>query len=80
MSTPKAFTSVKVDKDVYEKFKNLSVTRKFYLQDLVNNCLHLFIEDPSFRDRVYNYQVPLLSAEAQASFASSSIANSESSS
>lgn len=75
MPKEKSFTSIKVDKDIYEQFKNLSVKRKFYLQDMVNNCLYLFINDEKFRESVYNYQVPLLSAEANAAAQNSSIVN-----
>ena len=61
----KAFTSVKVDKEAYEQFKQLSQVKKFHLQDLVNRSLHLFTKDSSFRDQIYNYQVPVLSEESQ---------------
>ncbi len=61
----KAFTSVKVDKDVYEQFKQICVNRKFHLQDLVNRSLYLFTTDTNFRDTVYNYHVPVLSKESQ---------------
>ena len=62
----KAFTSVKVDKDVYEQFKQLSSTNKFYLQDLVNRSLHLFTKDVAFREQIYNYQISQLSSESPA--------------
>jgi hypothetical protein len=61
----KAFTSVKVDKDVYEQFKQICINRKFYLQDLVNRSLYLFTTDTQFRDTIYNYNVPVLSTESQ---------------
>jgi hypothetical protein len=61
----KAFTSVKVDKDVYEQFKQICINRKFHLQDLVNRSLYLFMNDSTFRDTVYNYNVPVLSKESQ---------------
>ena len=61
----KSFTSVKVDKDVYEQFKQSCVHRKFHLQDLVNRSLYLFMNDAEFRETVYNYNVPILSKESQ---------------
>lgn len=61
----KAFTSVKVDQDVYEQFKKICINRKFYLQDLVNRSLYLFTTDQQFRDTIYNYTVPVLSTESQ---------------
>ena len=61
----KSFTSVKVDKDVYEQFKQSCINRKFHLQDLVNRSLYLFINDAKFRETVYNYNVPVLSKESQ---------------
>lgn len=61
----KAFTSVKIDKDIYEQFKKELTGRKFYLQDLVNKSLYLFVNDPNFRDIIYNYNIPVLSTESQ---------------
>jgi hypothetical protein len=69
----KSFTSVKVDKEAYEQFKELSQVKKFYLQDLVNRSLHLFTKDSSFRDQIYNYQVPVLSEESQSTILPSTI-------
>lgn len=63
---PKTLTSVKVDKDVYELFKEMSVNNKFYLQDLVNRSLDLFTKNQSFRDQLYNHQISPLSSESQA--------------
>lgn len=77
MPTEKSFTSVKVDKDVYEKFKKLSVQRRFHLQELVNRSLYLFTTDESFREKIYNYQIPLLSPEGHIAAQSSSIVNSD---
>lgn len=61
----KSFTSVKVDKDVYEQFKQSCINRKFHLQDLVNRSLYLFMNDAKFRETVFNYNVPVLSKESQ---------------
>jgi hypothetical protein len=61
----KSFTSVKVDSIAYEQFKKMSLSRKFYLQDLVNRSMHLFVNDQTFRDTIYNYNIPVLSVESQ---------------
>jgi hypothetical protein len=61
----KVLTSVKVDKDVYTKFKLFNTNNKFHLQDLVNRSLHRFIEEQSFRDTMYNYHIPVLSHDSQ---------------
>jgi hypothetical protein len=61
----KSLTSVKVDKEIYEQFKQLSSSKKFYLQDLVNKSLHLFVNDTNFRDQIYNHQISQLSPESQ---------------
>lgn len=61
----KSFTSVKIDKVIYEQFKKMSINRKFHLQDLVNKSMHLFITDESFRNTVYNHVVPVLSNEPE---------------
>jgi len=69
----KTFTSVKVDKEVYDQFKQICINRKFYLQDLVNRSLYLFTTDTQFRDTIYNYSVPVLSTESQQTMVSSTV-------
>lgn len=61
----KSLTSVKVDTELYNQFKTLSSSKKFYLQDLVNKSLHLFVNEPSFRDQIYNHHISQLSHESQ---------------
>jgi len=61
----KVLTSVKIDKDAYTQFKDFNINRKFYLQDLVNRSIHLYLNDESFRDTVCNYNISPLSIESQ---------------
>ena len=61
----KVLTSVKLDRDAYTKFKDLNINRKFYLQDLVNRSLHLYLNDESFRNIVCEYNIPTLSQDSQ---------------
>jgi hypothetical protein len=61
----KVLTSVKVEPDVYNQFKQNTTHTKFHLQDLVNRSMQLFLNDSSFRDTVLNYNIPVLSTESQ---------------
>jgi hypothetical protein len=60
-----SITTVKVDKVLYESFKINNIKTKFYLQDLVNRCMYLYMHDPAFREKVYTFNIPVLSEEAQ---------------
>ena len=61
----KVLTSVKVDNDAYIKFKELNINQKFNFQELVNRSLYLYLQDDSFRNTVYNYNISSLSQESQ---------------
>jgi hypothetical protein len=58
-------TSVKVDKALYDSFKIKNIKTKFYLQDLVNRSMYLYLNDESFRQKIYEFSIPQLSTEAQ---------------
>ena len=60
-----SITTVKVDKQLYESFKIKNVKTKFYLQDLVNRCMYLYLNDDQFRSQIYNFNIPQLSESAQ---------------
>lgn len=60
-----SITTVKVDKQLYETFKITNVKTKFYLQDLVNRCMYLYLNDDQFRSQIYNFNIPQLSTSAQ---------------
>jgi hypothetical protein len=58
-------TTIKIENSLYDEFKTLNIKRKFYLKDLVIRCMYLYVTDQQFRDRVYNFSVPVLSEAAQ---------------
>ena len=60
-----SITTVKVDKQLYESFKIKNVKNKFYLQDLVNRCMYLYLNDDTFRSQIYNFNIPQLSEASQ---------------
>jgi fructose-bisphosphate aldolase class 1 len=60
-----SITTVKVDKSLYESFKIKNIKNKFYLQDLVNRCMYLYMNDETFRNKIYNFNIPILSEESQ---------------
>ena len=45
-------TSVKIIKDLYERFKSHTVNTKMTLQKLTNRTVHLYLEDDSFREKI----------------------------
>jgi hypothetical protein len=52
MNKETVMTSVKVQKELYEEFKNKTNKTKFYLQDLVNRSMNLYLNDESFKKRI----------------------------
>lgn len=48
-------TTVKIVKDVYSKFKQISFESNITLQKLVNRSLNKYIEDPTFRTQINEY-------------------------
>ncbi len=55
MSKETVMTSVKVQKDLYEQFKNKTNKTKFYLQDLVNRSMNLYLTDEDFRKKLEEF-------------------------
>lgn len=47
-------TSVKVDVDLFEKFKEESHLDKFTFQKLADRCMYLYLTDKDFRNRIQN--------------------------
>ena len=45
-------TSVKVLKDLYEKFRVDTINSEMTLQKLTNRCMHLYLEDTNFKDKI----------------------------
>ena len=60
-----SITTVKVDNGLYESFKIQNIKSKFHLQDLVNRAMYLYLNDKEFKDKLYNFIIPVLSEEAQ---------------
>lgn len=52
MNKETVMTSVKVQKELYEQFKNKTNKTKFYLQDLVNRSMNLYLNDESFKKKI----------------------------
>ncbi len=48
-------TTVKIVKDVYSKFKQLSFDSNITLQKLVNRSINKYIEDETFRSEINEY-------------------------
>ena len=49
-------TSVKVDVDIFEKFKIECIKRKYSIHNLVNTAMKLYIEDDDFRRKLTNFK------------------------
>jgi len=58
-------TTVKVDQGLYETFKIQNVKSKFHLQDLVNRAMYLYLNDEEFKNKLYNFIIPVLSEQSQ---------------
>lgn len=48
-------TSVKVDSDLFQEFKILCIRHKFSLQKLNDRCIHLFLTDDEFREKILKH-------------------------
>jgi hypothetical protein len=54
MNTDQKLTSVKVDIDLFDKFKEMANLDKFTFQKLSDRAMYLYITDESFRTRIQN--------------------------
>ena len=52
----KTLTSIKIDPQIFEDFKILTLTTKFGLQKLVDRCMHKYINSEEFKKEMHNYQ------------------------
>ena len=43
-------TTVKLDNELYNQFKEINVRTKISFQDFVNKCLERYVEDAGFRN------------------------------
>jgi hypothetical protein len=48
-------TSVKIDTDLFDKFKIECIKRKFSFQKLSERAIHLYLTDEEFRKQVHNH-------------------------
>ena len=48
-------TSVKIIKDLYERFKYKTVNTKMTLQKLTNRSIDLYLTDDKFKDKLEEY-------------------------
>lgn len=45
-------TTVKLDQELYNKFKELNIRGRISFQDFVNKCLDLYINDSKFQTEI----------------------------
>ena len=48
-------TSVKIDNDLFDKFKIECIKRKFSFQKLSERAIHLYLTDEDFRKQLHNH-------------------------
>ena len=53
MSKDKRLTSVKVEEDLFIRFKEECVRTNFSFQKLANRCIYLYLNDEEFKVKVH---------------------------
>ena len=48
-------TSVKIDNELFEKFKIECIKRKFSFQKLSERAIHLYLTEEEFRKQIHNH-------------------------
>lgn len=48
-------TSVKIDTDLFDKFKIECIKRKFSFQKLSERAIHLYLTDDEFKRQIHNH-------------------------
>jgi hypothetical protein len=56
-------TSVKIDTDLFDKFKIECIKRKFSFQKLSERAIHLYLTNEDFRKQVHNHNDLSLESE-----------------
>ena len=56
-------TSVKIDTDLFDKFKIECIKRKFSFQNLSERAIHLYLTDEDFRKKIHNHNDLSLESE-----------------
>jgi hypothetical protein len=54
----KQLTSVKLDPEIFEKFKITAIKQKFSFQKLAERAIYLYNEDEEFRRKIHNIKLP----------------------
>jgi hypothetical protein len=58
-------TTININNDLYNEFKTLCVGKRFYLKDLVERAMYLFVNDEKYRTSISDFNIPVLSEESQ---------------
>ena len=56
-------TSVKIDTDLFDKFKIECINRKFSFQKLSERAIHIYLTNEDFRKQVHNHNNLSLESE-----------------
>ena len=48
-------TSVKIDKELFEQFREECIKRKFSFQKLSERAVHMYLSDENFRKRIHSH-------------------------
>ena len=57
----KIATTIKIDPNTYDELKILCVRHKLSLQSFMEKCVSLYINEPTFKEIINNYSLPLIS-------------------
>lgn len=60
MNIKRVPTTVKLNAELYDELKILSIRHKFTLQSFVEKCIYLYVYSGSFKDTINNFQMPVL--------------------
>ena len=55
-------TTVKLNRDLYDQLKILSIKNRFTLQTIVEKCIYMYVNQESFRNDVNKCVVPILTS------------------
>jgi predicted transcriptional regulator len=61
-NTNKTSTTVKVDSELYDELKILSVRHKYTLQSFVEKCIYFYVHNQSVRETLNGFQIPVLNS------------------
>lgn len=57
MNKDMTLTSVKIEKDLFQKFRIECVRNKFSFQKLAERCIHQYLNDEEFRRMITNKNI-----------------------